>query len=303
MDSTLSPNQSTVQGIQTEITVSELWQAAVLEWSMILKWTVLAAIAATLLTFVLPVTYRAEVLLAPASPTGDKDKLGGLAGLASQFGGIASMAGISIPQNDSKEIAIATLGSQLLTDSYVQDENLMPILFAGRWDQQEKKWKPGWLTQKDPTLQDANKLFLKKVRKISQDKLTGLVTLTITWRDPNQAAKWANDIVSKTNKFLRDRAVAESNRNIEYLQQRIASTSIVEIQQTLAGLMASEIKNAMVAQGNNEYAFRVIDPAVVPEERYFPKRSLFAVLGSILGLISSATYAFLKHQKQSESHS
>jgi len=49
------------------------------------------------------------------------------------------------------------------------------------------------------------------------DPKTGLVTLSITWNDPNIAAKWANGLVRMANDYLRDQAIEESERNIAYL--------------------------------------------------------------------------------------
>jgi uncharacterized protein involved in exopolysaccharide biosynthesis len=37
----------------------------------------------------------------------------------------------------------------------------------------------------------------------------------------------------------------------------------------------------MIAAGGKDYAFRVVDPAVVPERKVFPVRSLFLVLGAL----------------------
>jgi len=53
-----------------------------------------------------------------------------------------------------------------------------------------------------------------------------------------------------------------------------------------------------------QYAFRVIDPAVVPEVRSKPKRKLIVVLGGGLGMMFSIFLAFflnfLKSQKGSD---
>ena len=40
---------------------------------------------------------------------------------------------------------------------------------------------------------------------------------------------------------------------------------------------------AMVAQMGEDFVFKVIDPAVVPEEKAAPKRALMVILGAFLG--------------------
>ena len=204
------------------------------------------------------------------------------------------MPGIGLGQGNTKAISIATLQSRVLTESYIRDENLLPVLFIDKWDEKNQKWKIDD-PKKIPTLLDGNNLFDKTIRKVSENKLTGLVSLSIRWKDPIQAAKWANDLVTRTNSYLRQLAIEESNRNILYLQQQLKVTSIVEIQQAISNLLGSEIKTIMLAQGNDEYAFHVIDPAVVPEHKVSPKRMLYAVFGLVFGLIVSSLIALAQN--------
>ncbi len=55
------------------------------------------------------------------------------------------------------------------------------------------------------------------------------------------------------------------------------------MQDVLHRLIESEMKKAILANINEEYAFRVIDPAVVPEEPFSPKIPSLAVLGVVIG--------------------
>ena len=50
----------------------------------------------------------------------------------------------------------------------------------------------------------------------------------------------------------------------------------------------------MLASVREEYAFQVIDPAVVPEMRIRPKRRSIAVTGFIMGLMGGLVLVFLK---------
>ena len=68
------------------------------------------------------------------------------------------------------------------------------------------------------------------------------------------------------NDNLRDRAIAESERNISYLNEQAAKTDVVGIRQTIYNIMETEINKAMLAKGSEEYAFKLIDPAVVPQK-------------------------------------
>jgi uncharacterized protein involved in exopolysaccharide biosynthesis len=51
----------------------------------------------------------------------------------------------------------------------------------------------------------------------------------------------------------------------------------------------------MLARGNEEFAFRVIDAASPPRDRVRPKRTLIAVVGTMAGGILAIFLVFLKH--------
>jgi uncharacterized protein involved in exopolysaccharide biosynthesis len=69
----------------------------------------------------------------------------------------------------------------------------------------------------------------------------------------------------------------------------LQATNQVALQQSISRLLETQMQNMMVARGNAEYAFRVIDPARVPKKRFFPRRTLI-ILGATLigGLLACA---------------
>lgn len=273
-----------------EISLLDVAQLLWRHKSLILTATILCGVIGAAGSYLITPTYRAEVLLSPVEPDGPKANLGGL---ASQLGAFASLAGVSGGKGSEKEEALATLQSRLLTDTFVSEEHLLPILFADKWDAAKQGWKTSD-PKKIPTLWDANKLFTKSIRQVVQDRKTSLVTLNIVWEDPKVAAAWANDLVRRTNLYLRSKAITRSNTNIDYLKDQLTKTSVVEIHQALNSLIEDEIKKVMLAQGTEEYAFSVVDPAVVPEERIAPKRTLITLGGAVLGFLVSAMLAMIR---------
>jgi uncharacterized protein involved in exopolysaccharide biosynthesis len=164
------------------------------------------------------------------------------------------------------------------------------VLYAKQWDAVAQKW----LTtdpKKTPTLWKANRDF-KKIRAIIDDKKSGMVVLTITWTDPKQAAKWANDLVSITNSYLRDKAIKEAQRNIAYLNEQAAKTNVIEAQKSIYSLLESEINKEMLARGREEYALKVVDPAFVPEKPSSPGPLLLGLLGFGLGCTAAVLWVF-----------
>jgi|ERR1700730_8576001 len=236
--------------------------------------------------------YEASVIVAPVSLDSTSGK-GALGALASQFGDLASLAGVSPTGSSARSEPIAVLQSQLLTQNYVKAENLLPVLYADKWDDASKRWKPTD-PKKIPTLWTANQYFLKNIRRVIDDKANGLVTMKIKWRDPQLAAKWANDLVKSTNEYLRSKAIRESERNIAYLTDQGAKTTIVEARQAIYSLLQQEIDKEMIALGREEFALRVIDPAFPPERPSSLGTVALTILGLICGTMVSIIVVFAR---------
>jgi uncharacterized protein involved in exopolysaccharide biosynthesis len=226
----------------------------------------------------LPLLYRSQALIAPV------ENNTGLAGsLRNQFGGLAALAGVDIGATASrKEEAFAMLSSQGFARDFIVAENLLPVLFADRWDAKAKKWRPG---ENEPTLEDGMMLFTRDVRSITEERRTGLITVTVVWESPELAARWANRLVDLANERLRREAREQSERSIQYLNNELAKTSVVELRQSIFRLIETQVNNAMLANVQIEYAFRIIDRAVPSEKRFSPRRTLMTLLGTFAGAL------------------
>jgi uncharacterized protein involved in exopolysaccharide biosynthesis len=126
-----------------------------------------------------------------------------------------------------------------------------------------------------------------------ENNKTGLVSLSIKWKDPGLAAQWTNGLVKMTNDVLREKAISEAERNIAYLNDEVKKTTVVPVQQAVYSLMETEIKKQMLARGSPNYALKVIDPAITPEIRSSPTTLLWLAGGFVLGLFGSVTAAFV----------
>ncbi len=223
---------------------------------------------------------------------------GGAGGMMSQFGALASLAGVSIGGDSEKFEAIALLQSRYLTEMFIEQNDLLPVLYPKSWDAKAGRWINSD-PKKIPTLWKAEVQF-RKLRTVVQDPKTGLVTLSITWRDPVLAAKWANGLVALTNKLSRDRAIRDSERNIAYLRDQATKTQLVPVQTALSTLLENEYKQSMLAGGNEEYALKVIDPGAVPELPSSIRRA-FVVLGGLLGgLFLGLLFVFVRSSWRGE---
>lgn len=232
--------------------------------------------------------YRAEVLLIPA-----ENKINqGLAAQLGQFGGLAGLAGITLGSSDKVE-PLAILKSRDFAASFIERRQLLTVLFANQWDPAAQKWRARG--DRVPDVRDAVQYFEKRVRRVSEDRKTGLVSLVIEWKDPEAAAEWANELASQINRQTRERALETASSNIAYLQSEMKATSVVSLQQAIGRLLESEMQQLMLARGNEEFAFRVIDRASVPKRSFKPKR-VVAIVGAPLVGVFLAIFILLARE-------
>lgn len=241
----------------------------------------LSAVASTAASFLVTPKYEASVLLMPVSQDS-----GGLNSLISKLGGLADLAGLSSTTRGKEAEEVAFLKSRVLIHDYIEANNLLPILYRGRWDARTNTWKRGLLGS-DPTVWKAVKYFNSGILRVSTNT-DGLVTLYITWKDPALASRWANGLVTMTNDHFREDAVAEHERNISFLTAAAGQATAVEVKEGIYSLLTQEVKNEMLAKGTTQFAFKVVDPAVSPEEPSSPKRVVWLLVGAMLGFLTTA---------------
>jgi|CXWL01.1.fsa_nt_gi uncharacterized protein involved in exopolysaccharide biosynthesis len=247
-----------------------------------------AAISAGVVSM-LPNIYRADVLLAPVSDSlGDKNS-----SAMSQLGGLASLAGLSVGGSSSVEESLAVLNSRTFLWSFIQEKNLMPILFSPQWDASKKAWKVSD-PKKQPNLWDAYRLLIKEgIISIEKEKKSDMVTLVVEWEDAESAAKWSNELVVRLNEYLRQQAIVRSQDNLRFLTSALEKTQIQEVRQTLFDLISQEQKKAMLATTQKEYAFKVLDAAATPDRKLKPKRLLIVLLTSLVAGVIASLYVAL----------
>lgn len=272
-----------------EIDLSEIWSYLIDGKWVIAFSTILFLCLAATLAFVMTPKYEAKVIAIYAK---DEGRTGGL---ASQFGGLAEMAGLSLGGGNDKEAAIAFMQSRAFLEKFIEKEGIMEALFADKWDVENKKWK---ITdpEKIPTLFQAYTRFSRNILNINSDKKTGLITISITWKDREQGAYWANTLIKRTNELLRENTINDTQLSLDYLQKELQKTSLVDVQNTIYRIMESQIKTMMMANTQEQFAFKIIDPAISVDKESFisPKRPLIITMGALLGLLLGSSIAVIK---------
>lgn len=282
-----------------------LWQGC---WWILGCGFLCTAIAVTVALW-LPNIYRAEALLAPSA----EQQGGGLGALAGQFGGLASLAGINLGGGGSDKVglSIEVAKSRQFVAGFIQRHQLavplMATLGANKlgdevridpdlYDEQARTWvrKVDPPKQPKPSDWEMYKAF-SELMTAEQDKKSGLVTIGIEYYAPEVAKQWVDWLVADLNQVMKQKDIDEAQRNIAYLKVQLEKTPVADMQTVFYKLIEEQTKTLMLAEVNQEYVFKTLDPAVVPEEKAKPKRALIVVLGGILGGMLGVMLVLLRH--------
>ncbi|GGI67358.1 Wzz/FepE/Etk N-terminal domain-containing protein [Shewanella gelidii] len=277
---------------------------------LIISVTIFFAVCSVIFAIMQPNIYRSEALLAPAA---EEQGGGGLAALAGQFGGLASMAGINLGGggSDKTQLAIEVMKSRQFASDFIQRHDLLSDLMAA------EKWHIGdnsitydddmyeastgkWIRdvnapfKPEPSMQEAFKEF-KKVVSVNSSKDTGMVTVAVEHLAPAVAKQWVEWLVLDINTVMKERDVAEAKRSTAFLRSQIQQTNVADIRSILYKLVEEQAKTIMFAEVRDEYVFKTIDPAIVPEEKAKPKRALICALGTVLGGMLAVMFVLIRH--------
>ncbi|MFZ3437490.1 Wzz/FepE/Etk N-terminal domain-containing protein [Vibrio harveyi] len=302
------PPQS--QSTDDEIDLRELFKAL---WRG--KWVIIAitfvfAVGSAVYAFNLPDIYKADALVAPA----ENSNGGGLSRMANQFGGLAALAGVNLGDSETSqtELAVQVMKSRQFIEAFVNKHDLLvPLMAAKDWDLTNNKLvldediynvdSGNWLRETKglrgakPSAQEVYEIFRKDIFDVHKDKESGLFNISISYYSPYIAKQWVGWLIEDINKVMRERVISETSQNLVYLNSQLQKTPVAEMQSTFYKLIEEQTKSLMLAEVQEEFVFKIVDPAVVPEVKNKPKRTLIILIGTLFGMmLSMATVIIIK---------
>ncbi len=194
------------------------------------------------------------------------------------------LVGLDVSSTMSAKVPLAVLGSRGFARDFIVDENLTDTL----------------LGQKGGDVRDAMEIFDRDVRSVVEDRKTGVITLRITWKNPETAAAWANLLVEKVNARLREKALAEAERKHQISTWGNCCDEYYLPAAVISRVLEAEMQKMLLARGKDEFAFEIVDRAVVPKHKYRPKVAVLWLgrcrSGRGRGALSCAHAAFLSSE-------
>jgi uncharacterized protein involved in exopolysaccharide biosynthesis len=283
---------------------SVLWASKILLAIITLVFTSTSVIYA----LVTPNQFQATAILAPAQQDSR-----GISSALSQFGGLASLAGINIggSQDGDSRIALEVMQSRSFIEQFIKQSGIMVEIMAAKgwnsdskrlildrdiYDSHSRQWVRSASSGREvtPSLWEAYKVF-SEILQVSEDKKTGLVSVSIEFYSPYLAQQWLENYILAINLHLQQRKLKRIDKNIGYLDEQIATTSVVEMREIFFTLIQEQIKSKMLVEASPDYAFTVVGEVMLPEEKSQPKRALIVVLGGLLGAMLSICLVLFRY--------
>jgi uncharacterized protein involved in exopolysaccharide biosynthesis len=286
-------------GEDASMTTQQMAIMLIRRWRTLVITPLVFGAVAAIIGFTMTPIYRSTTLVIPNE---QNDRSGALGSVIGQIGGggLAALAGLGLggsTQSATSE-AVAILQSHQFIQEFIESNKLMPKLYDKKWDAANNDWKKDiW---KVPTIEKAYKLFTGEILDVYQDKKTNLVTISITWKDRMEAAEWANQLLDLVNKRMRTVAIDDADKTLKYLQQELPAADTVEVRRAISSMMEAQLKTKAVATVREEYAFRVIDPAIPsdPDLRLRPHKATYILIGLVMGFLTGVAAIFLSGERR-----
>jgi len=299
-----NPNQSY---LADEIDLKELFGVLWAGKRLIILITSIFAICSVVYALMLTNYYRSESVLVARNSAQNQSML-------SQYSGVASLVGVNLPASgDNKAMeAIEIIQSRNFVKHLLTFENILPSIMASKsydsrskellfdqkiYDSETKIWKkiPNKNGQKKPSYLEAHRVYREGLISISQDKITGFISIHVEHKSPIFAKEFLELIIREANVLIRNKDIEESSQALQYLKSELSKTSLVEIQESISALIEAQLETQMLAQINEDYILVEIDPPFIPEKKSKPNRTLICVLGTILGGILSVFIVLIRY--------
>ena len=271
-------------GDDDEIDLLELWNVIWKGKWFIMGFTLLCTLVAVYITlYVLPVTYKSDVVLQPT-------KMSSQSGLSALAGNLP----ISIPFGGSggkNANIVSFLNSRTIKERLIEKYDLLPKLYPDIWDKKNKKWLINNPEKKPTLLQAAEKIQYQ----INKNVKTGLITIAWIDEDPEFTKIMLQRIVKEVRYYLeneyesdakREREFVENQLNkaekeLEYWEKLVPSDKLTlsKIQrerfasQTVYTELRKQLEVSKISEVKEIINFKILDQPFVPESRFKPKRS------------------------------
>jgi hypothetical protein len=282
----------------------ELWRG---------KWLILfiSCVSLALASFYLNGAVRKHTVSMTFKPVLEESSGPNLAGL----GGLASLAGVSLPQSGSGDFATyrTLLRSQEVAERVIATTELLPEIFKNEWDAQNAQFREpsrGVLRQSLSGLKSVLtgdekgdyiapnpqrlSIFVEDTFALTLDKETGFLTVSSESDDPELIVALIIAATEATDELMKERYIINAEQTLQFYQSKILTSRSREHREALAKLISAEDQKLMLTSEGRHFVAEPLTRATISMAPTSPKSVLVLALALMLGGCVGAAFVLIR---------
>jgi LPS O-antigen subunit length determinant protein (WzzB/FepE family) len=252
--------------------------------------------------------YSVEYLFQAVAEDNGASSLSGL-------GGLASLAGVSLPSaksGDFKTFQILLQTEEVAT-KLLQNKEIIKKIYQGEWNDQKQKFEESALSSKGKALSTLKLLltgdvkpnymppnaarlsaWLSKNFTISEERDSGFLKLASQTSQPELLLQIMTNVTKITDQIIKDRFLKNGRQSVTFYQKKIAASRSRESREALAQLIAQEEQKLMLASNGSFFVAQPLTTPTISLGPTSPKASLVLALSVVLGSFSGAALVLIR---------
>jgi capsule polysaccharide export protein KpsE/RkpR len=176
--------------------LSVLWQHR----QSLFRAAICGVVVATLIAFLIPKQFESTTRLMPPDDSSGAG-MAVLATISGKAGGLGSLAGDMLGVKSTGDLFVGVLKSRTVQDGVIQKLDLRKVYGQTRWEDARRE--------------------LASNTSISQDRKSGIITITVTDRDARRAAALAQQYLESLNAVVNQVSTSSARRERIFLEERL----------------------------------------------------------------------------------
>lgn len=306
------PAASPSSRAEDEFTLLDFVVVVARRWWLVIAFSLLGILAASLYLGSATYRYTAELRVSPVEAQG-----GGLLG---RLGGLASVAGLDLPQGEDASpfnLYLEAIYSPEVALQLSDRRELLRGAFETEWDgrrfREPSSPLKGLINASKSTLgvprypyraPDATRLddWIDDNVKVVKDNKAVLVVITLEHRDPDFSSNFLEALHTTTDRVIRRKTLDRTGGTIAYLQRQLGRVLLAEHREALAEALGEQERSRMMASVNVPFAaerFGIVKVSTRPTSPKPVVSLLFgAAAGFALGVVAAVIFHFLRGRRR-----
>ena len=263
----------------------------------IIIFTMISLAAGSLSLRKLSSEYEVSILLAPVQVEQTSPNFGNL-------GGLASLAGISLPSGNASDFAKykIMLKTREVSTLIKKKKSLIQELFSGEWDNNQQIFR-----EPEKNRKILIKNYVKEVLtgqppkeyarpnparlaaridsdiRISLEKKTRYLSLSAETSNPELFIKLLVSMIKNTDELFKKKFIKQANDAVQFYQIKISKARSQEHREILATLIAKEERKLLLATRDGPFVAEILTGPNTSLNPISPKASLTLAISILLG--------------------